>query len=164
METKSLVKCILFLEHTSRFVSHFLRMSHAISSVCWIRRRKDTDDVYVSFSRRKGFCRDRFSLQYFLSPSFSFPLSFYPPPLSLAFSLSLSLSLSLSHNSLFVFLPSFFIVSVYLFLSAGNGIATALPVVPKASKMSATREFFFKGARICCYSATDRGKDMKKEG
>lgn len=104
METKSLVKCILFLGHTSRFVSHFPRMSPAISFVCWIRRGKDTDYVYVSFSRRKGFRRDRFSLQYFLPPFLLFtPFSFsFSLALSLSIYPSVSLCLYLSRSSPFV--------------------------------------------------------------
>lgn len=47
-ETKSLVKCILFLGHTSRSVSYSPRMSPAISSVCWIKREKETRRMYVS--------------------------------------------------------------------------------------------------------------------
>lgn len=135
METKSLVKCILFLRHTSRFVSHFPRMSPAISFVCWIRRGKDTDDVYVSFSRRKGFRRDRFSLQYFL-PLFSPPS---PPPAPLSFAVPLLFPL---------FCPLLY-PCIYFFLQV-----MALPrhfrLCLRVSEMPATRdEFFFKDVGVC---------------
>lgn len=145
-ETKSLVKCILFLEHTSRFVSHFPRMSPAISSVCWIRRRKDTDDMYVSTSRRKGFRRDRFSLQCSLCPS--------PSPTH---------SLSLVHFP-FCFLVLFSSASVYLFLSAGNGIATALPVVPKGIWNARDTTSLLQRRRVRCRGATDGDENKMKEG
>lgn len=149
METKSLVKCILFLGHTSRFVSHFPRMSPAISFVCWIRRGKDTDDVYVSFSRRKGFRRDRFSLQYFFPPSL-------PPPLRLPLCLS---------QFPFCFHHPVLLRCICFFLQV-----MALPrhfrLCLRVSEMPARRatSFFFKDIGVCWLQRDRWGQGYEEGG
>lgn len=136
------MKHILFLGHTSRFVSHFPRMSPAISSVRWIRRGKDTSDMYVSAQRRKGFRRDRFPLQCSLSflSHLALPLLFPPPR------------------------PPTLYPYTCFFLQV-----MALPrhfrLCLRVSEMPVTRRVLPQRRRVCCRcsNTTDEGKNKKKE-
>lgn len=110
---------LVFGTYISFRISFPANVTCYISSVCWIRRRKDTP-TYVCSPREET---DFAAIASLCSiPLLSF-LSFF------IFSLSFSLYLSLVFFSLFIF---FVCPSAYPYiLSAGNGIAAALPVVPK---------------------------------
>lgn len=113
---------LVFGTYISFRISFPANVTCYISSVCWIRRGKDTPTYVCSPREEKDFA----AIASLCSiPLLSF-LSFFIFSLSLSFSLPFScvlLPFYLFHLS--------FGVSIYLFLSAGNGIAAALPVVPK---------------------------------
>lgn len=110
---------LVFGTYISFRISFPANVTCYISSVCWIRRGKDTPTYVCSPREEKDFVA--------IASLCSIP-SLFP---SFIFLLSLSLYRSLAFLLSFYLFRLSFGVSIYLFLSTGNGIATALPVVPK---------------------------------